>query len=103
MKRDLRLLLMEAGKKMKQEPHQLAVDFDHLSTMLSKHHIHLSSTSLKRILDVLTGKRKLSVENLNRLALFAGFQDWKDLRDAFHGDVDASINYEEDGGRHRSV
>jgi hypothetical protein len=44
-----------------------------------------------------------SVENLNRLALFAGFQDWKDLRDAFHGDVDASINYEEDGGRHRSV
>ncbi|MBM6991796.1 MAG: hypothetical protein I3J02_00785 [Prevotella sp.] len=99
MKRDLRLLLAEVGKKMKQEPHQLASDFDHLSAALSKRHIHLSSSSLKKLWDVMTGKRKLSNEALDRLSLFAGFQDWKDLRDAFHGDVDASINYEDEPER----
>ncbi len=99
MKRDLRLLLIEVGRKMKREPQQLASDFERLSVALSKRHIHLSSASLKKLWEVVTGKRKLSDDALNRLALFAGFQDWHDLSEALHGDVDASINYEE--GRDR--
>ncbi len=75
MKRDLRPLMVEVGKKMKREPHRLAIDLDHVAAVLSKHHINLNAASL---------------------ALLAGFQDWRDLRDAIHGDTDASINYEDD-------
>lgn len=99
MKRDLRLLFIEAGKKMKQEPHQLVADFERISNALSKRHINLSSASLKKLWAIATGKRRLSPEALDRLALFAGFQDWHDLREALHGDADASINYEEGANR----
>ncbi|WP_281698489.1 hypothetical protein [Hallella colorans] len=96
MKRDLRPLMVEVGKKMKREPHRLAIDLDHVAAVLSKHHINLNTASLRKLRDVLTGKRKLSNDTLDRLALLAGFQDWRDLRDAIHGDTDASINYEDD-------
>ncbi len=80
---------------MKQEPKHLANDMEHISSVLAKRHINLSSQSLKKLLDLFTGKRKLSPEALNRLALFAGFQSWSDLSDALHGETDASVNYEE--------
>lgn len=99
MKHDLRHLFVEVGRKMKREPQQIASDFERLSDMLGRHHIHLSSTSLKKLWEVMTGKRKLSDDALDRLALFAGFQDWHDLKEALHGDVDASINYEEERDR----
>jgi len=41
------------------------------------------------------GKRP-SDETLDRLALLAGFQNWKDLQEALHGEGDASLNYEDD-------
>ena len=97
MKRDLKLLFEEAGKKTKekveQEHHKHASDFDELSAKLHHHHINLSASSLKRLWELITGKRKLSVAAKNRLALFAGFQSWSDLEAAIHGDTDASINY----------
>ncbi len=95
MKHDLKLLIAEIGRKMKSKPQHVTTDFEHLSQALSRHHIHLHSTSVKKLWEVVTGKRKLSPETLDRLALFAGFQDWKDLNDALHGDADASINYED--------
>ncbi|MGI6243009.1 MAG: hypothetical protein ACOYJK_05695 [Prevotella sp.] len=95
MKRDLRLLLAEVGKKMKQEPQHFAADLNHVSVAMSRHHVHLSRASLKKLWDVLSGKRKLSAETLDKLALLTGFQDWQDLLDALHGEVDASVNYEE--------
>lgn len=101
MKNDLRSLLAEVGKKMKQEPRQLAANLDHVSARLSRHHINLSSASLRKLWEVVSGKRKLSDDTLNRLALFAGFQDWHDLRDALHGDVDASVNYKQGRGAHK--
>jgi hypothetical protein len=95
MKHDLKALLTEAGKKMKMKPQHVAADFEHLSQSLCRHHVHLSSSSLKKMWEIATGKRKLSPEALDRLALFAGFQDWTDLNDALHGDADASLNYDD--------
>ena len=96
MKRDLRLLFAEVGNKVKREPHQLATEFNGVSVALTKHHFYLSKPSLRKFWAVLSGKRKLSQAALHRLALLAGFQDWKDLDDAIHGDVDASVNYNEE-------
>ncbi len=95
MKRDLRMLFAEAGKKVKEEPHQVKVDFEKASHRLAKHNVDLSSHSLKKLWELVTGKRHLSIEARNRLALFAGFQTWDDLMNTVHGDTDASINYEE--------
>ena len=85
MKRDLKLLIESTGK--------LGHDLDSLSKKLLRHHINLSASSLKKLLELVTGKRKLSLSARNRLALFAGFQSWSDLEDAIHGNTDASVNY----------
>lgn len=95
MKRDLRNLFAEVGLRLKTEPHEVALDFERVSGSLSKHHVDLSGRSLKRLWEVVTGKRKLSKEACNRLALFAGFQSWNDLMQTIKGDTDASINYED--------
>ncbi|MCH4148482.1 MAG: hypothetical protein LKG25_08695 [Prevotella sp.] len=44
---------------------------------------------------VISGKRP-SDETLDRLALLAGFQNWKDLKEALHGEGDASLNYDDE-------
>lgn len=58
-------------------------DFEQASTVLAHNHVHLSAGSLKRLWGYLTGHEKPSTEFLNRLALFAGFQDWESLRKTF--------------------
>ena len=99
MKRDLKLLIEEAGKKTKEkveeEHRKHPFDFEGLSSHLLKHHVNLSAASLKKLWELVIGKRKLSLAAKNRLALFAGFQSWDDLDDALHGDTDASVNYKE--------
>lgn len=81
------------GKKAKEGKHELEHDLEGLSKKLLRHHINLSVTSLKKLLELVTGKRKLSLAARDRLALFAGFQSWSDLEDAIHGNTDASVNY----------
>ena len=93
MKRDLKLLIESTGKKAKEGKHELGHDLDSLAKKLLRHHINLSASSLKKLLELVTGKRKLSLAARNRLALFAGFQSWSDLEDAIHGNTDASVNY----------
>ncbi len=93
MKRDLKRLFAVAGAKIAHPKHMLAEDFEHISMLCSKHHVNLSDSSLKKLWELTTGKRKLTKEAKDRLALFAGFQSWDDLDDALHGDADASINY----------
>lgn len=95
MKSDLRKLFVEAGKKLRGEPHRVVTDFESISKGLGHHGVSLSARSLKRLWEVTTGKRPLSMEARNRLALFAGFQSWNDLLNTLRGDTDASINYEE--------
>ncbi len=89
------MLFAEAGKKLREEPHQVVADYEKASRRLAKHNVDLSSYSLRKLWELVTGKRRLSMEARNRLALFAGFQTWDDLMDTVHGDTDASINYEE--------
>jgi hypothetical protein len=89
------MLFAEAGKKLREEPHEVVMDFEKASHRLAKRNVDLSSHSLKKLWELVTGKRRLSMEARNRLALFAGFQTWDDLMNTVHGDTDASINYEE--------
>ncbi len=72
MKPDLRLLLSEIEKNLgKKNP-----------------------LGVKKILQQFSPHKKLSPETLNKLALLAGFQSWKDLSDALHGEDDGQANYE---------
>ncbi len=94
MGKKLKSLVEEAGHKA---PHftSLTADFEKISSKLAKHHIHLESKSLKKIAGYFTAKEKPSRKTLDRLALFAGFQNWKDLQSAIHGDNDGQLNYED--------
>lgn len=92
MKRDLKLLFEEAGKKVKAGEHEIGHDLDSLKE-IERHHIHLSVSSLRKLMELVTGKRKLSQSAKDRLALFAGFQTWDDLDEALHGDADGDENY----------
>lgn len=69
MKRDLKSLFAIAGKKMAHPRHELVEDFENVSEICSKHHVNLSSHSLKKLWELATGKRKLSKEAKDRLAL----------------------------------
>jgi hypothetical protein len=74
MKREMSLLLRDAenklGKKM-----NIASDI-----MKLWHHLKKNG--------------KLSPEALDKLALFAGFQNWKEFQDALKGNDDGQTNYE---------
>ncbi|EGN55624.1 hypothetical protein PRBRB14_00530 [Hallella multisaccharivorax DSM 17128] len=93
MKRDIKALLKEVGSKTKEGEHDINCDLGNLSKKLSRHHINLSVSSLKKLMELVTGKRKLSTAAKNRLALFAGFQSWGDLDDALHGNDDGDKSY----------
>ncbi len=96
MEHTFKLFLTERRKRMQHDLHLTSADFERISKMLSTRHVHLNVKSLRKMWDVMLGKRKLSKATLDRLALFAGFQDWQDLDHAIHGEVDASINYKEE-------
>ncbi|GAB6981990.1 hypothetical protein [Prevotella dentasini] len=94
MKKNLRTIIEDLGRKSHVRK-ELAADLEKLSSGLAKHHIHLDAQSLKKLKGYLAAKEKPSAKTLNRLALFAGFQNWKDLKAALHGDNDAQLNYED--------
>ena len=58
----------------------VAADFEKVSAKLAKYHIHLNSKSLKKLWGYLASKEKPSKKALDRMALFAGFQSWKDFQ-----------------------
>ena len=78
MKSDLILLLTEVERKIGRKIHWQE-DWDKLLALLKKHHISL---------------KNLSPEALDKLALFAGFQSWKDFQEALRGQDDGETNYE---------
>lgn len=53
------------------------------------------AASLRRVENILSGKKKPSRHTLDRLALLAGFQNWHDLREAVHGEAGAGTNFGE--------
>ena len=85
MKHDLLLLTREVEKKIGKEIN-LSSDFDKLEKVFVKHHISLKSNALKKVWTFLTGREKPSEDTLDKIALFAGFQDWASFRKALHGD-----------------
>ncbi len=60
--------------------------------------------ALGKLGNYILGREKPSVETLDRLALFAGFQDWQSFKEALQGEADAEANYgvgqPEEGGGH---
>ena len=73
----------------------VAADFEKVSAKLTKYHIHLNSKSLKKLWGYLASKEKPSKKALDRMALFAGFQSWKDFQKAIHGENDGQLNYDD--------
>ena len=94
MRKKLRTIIEELGQRtyMRKES---ASDLERLSDRLALYHIHLGSASLKKLISYFKGIEKPSKKTLDRLALFAGFQNWKDLSAALHGENDAKLNYED--------
>ena len=82
MKRRMEELLKEVKMKVG-ERQGTGNDYERLSGLFSRHHVNLAPSSLKRLWRYLTGAEKPSTEMLDRLALFAGFQDWKSLKETF--------------------
>jgi hypothetical protein len=78
MKRDLKLLTAEVEKKIGVSVH-VQSDWEKIMDVFRKHHYSF---------------KKLSPTTLNHLALLAGYQNWKDLQEALHGETDGEINYE---------
>lgn len=92
MKRELRKIIFEFGSKHAKTANGKP-DLEKLSAHLATKHINLKPYSLKKLRGYLF-KEQLSEHTLNRLALFAGFQSWHDLKDAIHGINDPKRNYE---------
>lgn len=51
--------------------------------------------ALRKLLEAVEKEilRKPDKKALDRLSLFAGFQDWESFQDALHGDTSADENY----------
>ena len=56
----------------------------------------------RRLWQLVTHGRRPSDKTLDRLALLAGFQNWKDLREAMRGASDAAFGFEEEKEKPRS-
>ena len=82
MKQKLVALLKEAEKKLIRMT-KTGNDFEKLSKFFSLHHVNLTPDSLKKLKNYFTGAEKTSRQTLDRLALFAGFQDWESLKKTF--------------------
>lgn len=96
MKREIKKVVLEWGRHAP-HPLDLSADFERLSKRLEQQSIHLAPKSLRRLFLWLSNakRERPSERTLNRLALFAGFQSWKDLHKALHGTNDAALNYKD--------
>ena len=82
MKRKMISLQKEAGSKLVEKA-RTGNDFERISTFFSHHHINLAPSSLKKLWNYLSEVEKPSRQTLDRLSLFAGFQDWESLKATF--------------------
>lgn len=93
MKQELKLLATEVEKKVG-KPISVSSDFEKLSAHISRHHVHLPSRALKKVWSYLKGAEHPSRETLDKLALFVGYQNWKDFQENLHGEDDGLTSYE---------
>ncbi len=93
MKKNIKQFLISIENKVPYHS-EITKDLDILSNKLKCYNINLYPKSITKLLNYLSTKDKPSKQVLNRLALFAGFQNWHDLQETIHGDSDGLINYE---------
>lgn len=85
MKKSLKNLI-EDLEQYKKIPKEAKIDFERVSKFLSLHHVNLKSSSLKRLWKYMTTAEKPRKSTLDRLSIFAGFQDWNELQRTFKGE-----------------
>lgn len=85
MKKNFKEFIEEFGKS-KRLAHDVALDFENVSKLLSQHHINLKVKSLSKLWKYLSSAEKPKKSTLDRLSLFAGFQDWNELQRTFKGE-----------------
>mgnify|MGYP003526509783 FL=1 len=84
MKKDLKNLIIEHGHLLA-DAKVVEADFERFSEKLGKHHINLTGSSIQKLWGYLKSAPKPKKKTLDRLSLFAGFQNWEELQQAFHG------------------
>lgn len=73
---------------MKQDIHALLSEVEKLIGKAK------TPTGLRKAWELISRHKKLSPEALDRIALFAGYQSWKDFTEALHGEDDGQSNYD---------
>lgn len=94
MRRSFKSLIVDFGGRQ-DVFHSLTTDLEKVSSRLEGHSTHIDAKTLRKLWADVVRRERPSRRTLDRLALFAGFQTWEDLRATFHGDTDAQINYED--------
>ena len=82
MKRKMISLQKEAGSKLIEKA-RTGNDFEKISKFFSHYHVNLAPSSLRKLWNYLLEVEKPSRQTLDRLSLFAGFQDWECLKATF--------------------
>ncbi len=84
MKKSFKYFIEELWKR-KGGAKASGLDFDRVSEWLKKHDINLESRSLKKLWKYVSTTERPKRKTLDRLSLFAGFQDWDELQRVFRG------------------
>lgn len=86
----------EMEAKVGETAGNLLTEDEKIVHVLAKHDLCANLSGVHKLWDCLQRKEKLSVATLDKLALLAGFQNWKDLKAALHGENSADLNYDDD-------
>lgn len=79
---------VEKRDVMKQDKHDLLSEVERLIGKAK------TPSALRKVWESLSKHKKLSPETLDHIALFVGFQSWKDFTEALHGEDDGQANYD---------
>lgn len=95
MLQDIKRLLEEMETKIGKSASNLLTEDEKIVHVLTKHGLCANSNGVHKLWDCLQRKEKLSVATLDKLALLAGFQNWRDLKTVLHGENSADLNYDD--------
>ncbi|WP_279054318.1 hypothetical protein [Hoylesella timonensis] len=96
MLHDIKHLLEEMEAKVGKSASNLLTEDEKIVHILTKHVLCKNLSCVQKAWDCLKRKEKLSDATLDKLALLAGFQNWKDLKIALHGENSAELNYDDE-------
>ncbi|WP_156104818.1 hypothetical protein [Hoylesella timonensis] len=96
MLHDIKHLLEEMEAKVGKSASNLLTEDEKIVHILTKHVLCKNLSCVQKAWDCLKRKEKPSDATLDKLALLAGFQNWKDLKIALHGENSAELNYDDE-------